>query len=190
MKNFMKLGALSLALIASLVLLSNTTKAADVDGNVSLEITTTSGTCTYGTSLFVWFHAAQYATFNITGENFWGIATPTVFECVDTEGLASWTMTMQANSTLSDSVVAHDIPADNVFMIANENEVSAGHCDTGINQTTWARIGTTPRTILNKNGIAGDICSIKSTLVNLAVEIPASQAVGVYTGELLLVMPF
>jgi len=183
MKKFMKIGALSLALIASLFLLSNTTKAATVGGSASLDITATSGTCTYGTSLYVGTHPSQYAAFDITGSNF-----SSAFECVDTEGLATWTMTMQATSSLSNG--SQTIPAANVSMIASVNYVSNGTCVTGANQTTRASIGTLPATILNKASALNDICSVKADTVNLAVHIPDNQAVGTYTGSLSLVMPF
>jgi hypothetical protein len=187
MKKFMKIGALSLALIASLVLLSNSTNAqVPQTGDVSLEITTTSGTCVYGTSLYIGSHAAQYATYNMTGTEF-----PELFSCTDTEGLATFSMTMQATSTLSDGVIAHDIPAVNVSMIVNPQRLAAGACDyLGTTQVAWAEIGTNPGTILNKSGVEGDICTLSATGVNLAVVIPASQAVGIYTGELSLDMPF
>lgn len=185
MKKFMKIGALSLALIASLLLLSNSTNAASVGGDVSLDITTVTGSCTYGTSLYIGTHPAQYATYNMTWSEF-----PGEFNCVDTEGLATFTMTMQATTDLSNGTVAQDIPAANVSMIVNPNRVSAGYCVAGTNQTTWASIGATPATILNKASQLLDICTVSATGVNLAVVIPASQAIGTYTGTLSLVMPF
>lgn len=189
MKKFMKVGALALALIASIILL-NKTSAATQPGDVTLEITTTSGTCSYGTSLSIGSHAAQYATFNMTGENFGGLSAPTPFYCVDTEGLSGRTMTMEATTPLSDGNVTHNIPAANVYMIAATNQVTIGHCDTGANHDTRVSIGGTPGTILNKASEEGDICTIQSDSVNLAVVIPANQAVGFYTGTLSLDMPF
>lgn len=190
MKNIIKIGVLSLALISSIVLLSKTNAQVSDTGDVSLEITTTSGHCQYGTSLYIGEHAAQYLAYEMTGDQFGGSATPTLFSCEDTEGLATWTMTMQATSTLSDGTVAHDIPAANVSLIANTNTVSAGVCTAGTNQDAWGEIGTTPGTILNKASQLGDICTIDSTSVNLAVHIDENQAVGIYTGELSLDMPF
>ena len=192
MKNVMKIGALSLALIASLLLLSNQTNAAaPVAGDVSLEITTTSGTCVYGTSLYIGAHAAQYDMYDMTGDKFWGSATPTLFSCADTEGLPFFTMTMQASGTLKDGVSStHDIPANNVSMIAQTNYLYTGACTIGTNQDNWAPIGTNPGTILNKSWYVGDICTVNSDFVNLAVHIDAHQAVGVYTGDLVLNMPF
>lgn len=186
MKKFMKIGALSLALIASLVLLSNSTNAqVPTGGDVSLEITTTTGTCVYGTSLYIGAHAADYATYNMTGSEF-----PELFSCTDTEGLPNFAMTMQVTTTLSDGNVAHDIPANNVSMIVNPQRLVDGACTLGTTLTTWGPIGTTPGTILNKDGVDGDICTLSATGVNLAVIIPASQAVGTYTGTLTINKPF
>ncbi len=193
MKNVMKIGALSLALIASLLLLSNQTNAAaaPVAGNVSLDITVTSGQCRYGTSLYIGAHQSQYAAYDMTGDTFSGAGASTLFSCKDTEGLSDWTMTMQASGTLKDGVSAlHDIPANNVSMVAATNQVTAGSCTTGTNLNTWGIIGTTPGTILHKSWNIGDICTIDSTSVNLAVHIDAHQAVGTYTGTLVLNMPF
>lgn len=185
MKKFMKIGALSLALVASLVLLSNSTNAqVPQAGQVSLEITTTSGSCVYGTSLYIGAHTAQYATYNMTGNEF-----PGTFSCTDTEGLGSFTMTMQVTTILSDGN-SHSIPANNVSMVANEQRLVNGDCTTGTTQTTWGAIGTNPGTILNKDSQSGDICILSATGVNLAVVIPASQAVGTYTGTLSINKPF
>ncbi len=192
MKNVIKIGALSLALIASLLLLSNSTSAYNIvapTGDVSLRITTTSWSCVYGTSLYIGEHPAQYAAYDMTGNTFSGGGVSTLFSCTDTEGLAYWTMTMQATTDLSDAN-SHTIPKNNVSMIAATNYLYTGACTVGTNQNSWIAIGTTGATILNKASQLGDICTINSDSVNLAVHIDAHQAVGVYTGELTLNMPF
>ena len=96
-------------------------------------------------------------------------------------------MTMQATTDLSNG--SQTIPAANVSLLSSANYVSAGACTTGANQTTWAAIDS-PRIILNKISTLNDICTITAGTVNLAVHIPAAQAVGTYTGTLSLVMPF
>ena len=183
MKNLLKIGALSLALIATVFML-NTNAASDI-GDVSLEITAESGSCTYGTSLFVDTTGSSYDVQYITGDNF-----TEDFECVDTEGLDTWTMTMEASTDLSNGT--QTIPAANVSLIVNNAQVvSAGACTGGTTQTTWASIGSTPASILHKAaGGLGDICTLTASGVNLAVEIPAAQAVGIYTGTLALDMPW
>ena len=151
--------------------------------NLRLEITTTSWSCSYGTSLYIGSHASQFAAYDMTGSNF-----SSSFSCIDTEGLSGWTMTMEATTDLSDG--AQTISKDNVSLIASPNYVSAGACTTGTNQDSWVSIGSTPGTILWKSSGQWDICTITSDTVNLAVHIPASQAVGLYTGTLSLNMPF
>ncbi len=159
--------------------------------NLRLDITKTAGSCVYGTSLYIGAHQSQYAAYDMTGDTFSGAGASTLFSCKDTEGLSDWTMTMQASGTLKDGVSAlHDIPANNVSMVAATNQVTAGSCTTGTNLNTWGIIGTTPGTILHKSWNIGDICTIDSTSVNLAVHIDAHQAVGTYTGTLVLNMPF
>lgn len=187
MKNLLKIGTLSLVLLSAVFMLN--TNAADVPGQVTLDITTINGTCTYGTSLYIGTHEAQYDAHNMTGEFFGGLGAETIFECKDTEGLSSFVMTMEATEDLTNAT-SQSIPKENVFMIANTNTVTAGMCTIGANQDTWATIGSSPKTILNKASAVGQICTITSTGVNLAVEIPASQPVGTYTGTLSLVMPF
>ena len=152
-------------------------------GNIRLEITKTSGTCVYGTSLYIGTHAAQFAAYDMTGSNF-----TSAFYCSDTEGVNSWAMTMQASSDLSNG--SQTIPATNVSMIASNNYVNIGACTTGQNDTSWISIGTTPGTILNKQDVNGNICTIKSDTVNLAVHIPENQAIWLYTGTLTLNIPF
>ena len=74
-------------------------------------------------------------------------------------------------------------------MQAHANQVTNGLCITGLNVIDWTAIDSAG-TILNKAGNQNDICTITSDRVNLAIQIPANQAVGVYTGELVLTMPF
>jgi len=151
--------------------------------NLRLQIITSSWSCSYGTSLYIGSHPSQFAAYDMTGSNF-----SSSFSCIDTEGLSGWTMTMEATTDLSDG--AQTISKDNVSLIASPNYVSAGACITGTNQDSWVSIGSTPGTILWKFSGQWDICTITSDTVNLAVHIPASQAVGLYTGTLTLNMPF
>ena len=62
-------------------------------------------------------------------------------------------------------------------MVASNNYVNIDACITGQNDTSWISIGTTPGIILNKQDVNGNICTIKSDTVNLAVHIPENQAV-------------
>ena len=151
--------------------------------NLRLQITTTSWSCSYGTSLYIGSHQSQYAAYNMTGSNF-----SSAFSCIDTEWLSDWTMTMQATTDLSNG--SQTISKNNISIIASPNYVTDGACSTGTNDTSWISIGTNPGTILWKSSGHWDICTVKSDTVNLAVHIPTSQAVGLYTGTLTLNMPF
>jgi hypothetical protein len=83
MKKMIKIGALSLALIASLLLLSGD-KTNAATGSVSLKINTGTSTCTYGTSFYLGSGTASFSSFYITG------SFPTqVFSCTDYEGAAA-----------------------------------------------------------------------------------------------------
>ena len=119
----------------------------------------------------------------MTGSNF-----SSAFSCIDTEWLSDWTMTMQATTDLSNG--SQTISKNNISIIASPNYVTDGACSTGTNDTSWISIGTNPGTILWKSSGHWDICTVKSDTVNLAVHIPTSQAVGLYTGTLTLNMPF
>jgi hypothetical protein len=155
----------------------------NVTGNVWLEISTNSGSCVYGTSIDLGSHTSQFASFDMTGANF-----SSSFYCSDTEWLSGWTMTMQASSDLTNG--AQTIPAANVSLMASANYVSIWMCTTWANDTSWISIWVNPGIIINKAGIANDICTVKADTVNLAVHIPNNQAIGIYTGTLSLDMPF
>ena len=89
MKNFMKIGALSFSLIASLFLLSNTTKADTGTGVLQLEITSGTGSCQYGTSLNLGNKPASYSAIVFSGD------FPDAFRCEDNNGdQATWTLEM------------------------------------------------------------------------------------------------
>jgi len=157
-------------------------------GQLWLELSSLSGSCTYGTSIDLGAHAVQFNAFSITGNNFKNGWSDQVFQCIDTQGNTSWTMTLQAATPLTWSN-GQTIAASNVLMQANANQVTNGLCTTWTNATDWIAIDSAG-TILNKAGNQNDICTITSDRVNLAIQIPANQAVGVYTGELVLTMPF
>ena len=67
MKKVLKIGILSLTLIISLFLLSNTTDASNAVGKVVLKINGTGNTCKYGTSLDLDSGFYSTSTFTLTG---------------------------------------------------------------------------------------------------------------------------
>ncbi len=182
MKNLLKIGALSLALITSVLMLTKTN--AQVPGDVSLKIYTGTSECVYGTSLYVGDHIASFDAFTLTGT-----FNPSTFYCTDYEGLSNWTMTLNATSDLTNQN-GQTIPATNVYLKADANQVISGSCTTGTNTTTRTSIWGSPQTILYKSSALGQICTISANNVQLYVYVPANQPVGVYTGTLSLVAPW
>jgi hypothetical protein len=148
------------------------------EGNISLKVNTGTSFCTIGGTWWnagVW--AASFSAFSVTG------AINSNFSCTDYDGITSRNMQIIMNTNLT-GTNGQTIPKTNVSMNAYTNKVTAGICTTGTNNNTWTNIWTTAATILQKNGNLGDICTITSTGVQLAITVPANQAVGVYTGTL------
>ena len=186
MKKILKIGVLSLALIISLFLLSNTTKASNAVGNVTLKINGTGNTCKYGTSLDLDSGFYSTSTFTLTGTFSWAFSG---FYCQDNSGVAgSRTMSMQSTSALTGTYL-QTIPSTNVYMKTQPSVVSNGTCTASPGTTSWATINSA-QTVLWKTAAAGQVCTITVTGVMLYVNVPANQAVGAYTGELTLSVPF
>jgi hypothetical protein len=183
MRKLLQLWILSVALIASLLLLFiNTTNASETNGNIALIINTWMSSCVYGTSLYLGDHTGQYSAFALTGT-----FSPSTFSCVDLDGLDSWSMTLLASTDLNNWL--QTISKQNVFVQADINMVTSWFCTTWLNTTVFTSIWTTPWTILHKSAAKWDICEISANNVQLSVVIPANQAVGLYTWTLLLTSP-
>ena len=182
MKKLFKIGALSLALIASLLLLSgDRTNAAS--GAVSLKINTGASTCSYGTAFYLGSGTASFSSFLITGS-----FPSQVFTCSDYEGAAAWwSMTLQATTPLTGSNW-QTIPATAVAMQVQTATVTAWSCTVGAAATTMSAIDST-KVIISRTAVAWPICTITATGITLVATIPANQAVGIYTGTLLLLAP-
>jgi hypothetical protein len=135
MKKIMKIGALSLALIASLVLLSNNTNAASTSGNVALKVNTGTSTCVVGTAWNAGSGTASFSSFALTGN------INSNFYCTDYDGVYQWNMqiVMQTNLTGSNAS-STPIPKAGVSMKAFTNKVTAGSCSTGTMNDTWTNI--------------------------------------------------
>jgi hypothetical protein len=181
MKNLLKIGALSLALIATVFMLN--TKAA-TPGDVTLQITSVSGTCVYGTSVALGPYAVSYSAHEETGT-----FSPATRYCNDTEGLSNRTVTVTATTQLTGSITG-SIPAANVYVRStNANTLTSGACTVGTNATTPTSAASAV-TVLNKSSAAGETCKISTNDVKLSVLIPAAQAVGYYTGTLSIDSPW
>ena len=191
MKTLLKIGALSFALIASLFLLNTVTNAATDTGQVKLQITGMSGTCEYGKNIDLGSYA--YSTTAHTASWLFLSTTGTTsgtnsWLCIDSYGVASWTLTIQ--SSILTGTYGQTIPAANVKIYNNQATVTNGACS-GVTTTTNTA-GTSIAsavTVLGKTGNQGQVCTIQATGLKLSVDIPANQAIGLYTGILTINVP-
>ena len=182
MKQFIKMGVLSIALIASLLLLtSNKTHAAA--GQVSFSITwgVSNAQCVYGTSWVMGQYPSSLSAFTASG-------LVSNFACTDTQGLSSWSMTLQETTPVTNGLTS--IAATGVSMQATLNQVTNGSCTIGTNTTSMTQIGSTPWTIMAKAGAVNYVCTIATTWVTLNVAVPAAATVGSYSWTLSLSLPW
>lgn len=182
MKNWWKIGALSVALIGSLLLLYEPASASH-PGIVSFTITWISNTaCIYGTS---WTTATPLVASYTTQ-----VATAALanFICIDTEGQSGRHMDLLASGNVTNGIT--NIPATWVSMIASPNIVTSGYCVTWVNTTSLTSIGSTAWTIMKKLGWLNQICTITTASVELQTAVPASATVWVYVGSLILTTPW
>lgn len=191
MKKILKIGALSFALIASLFLLNTVTNAATDTGQVKLQITGMSGYCEYGKNIDLGSYAFNTAA-HTESWNFYSNTGSTsgtnVWLCIDTYGVASWALSIQ--SSILTGTYGQTIPAANVKIYNSQATVTNGACS-GVTTTTNTA-GTsiaTMTTVLGKTGNQGQVCTITATGLKLSVDIPANQAIGMYTGVLTINVP-
>lgn len=181
MKKFMKIGALSLTLVASLLLLSNVTKADN--GELSLEIQKGTGSCVYGTSIDLGIQTASYNALTFSG------VFPQAFRCEDNNGTDdSWVLETTVGTLTNSLNNLYTIPAESVEMKSDASTVVAGDCDIIAGTTGYTAINSV-QPILGKNNDLGAICKIEAQNVWLKVVTAANQPVGVYTGELTINVP-
>lgn len=190
MKKLIKIGALSLALIASLFLLNTFTNAATDTGQVKLQITGMSGYCEYGKVIDLWSYAYNTSahteswsflsnTGSTSGTNSW--------LCADSYGVTSWNLTIQ--SSILTGTYGQTIPAANVKIYNNQATVTNGTCTT-VTANNNAGVAIATSTVMFwKTGNQGQVCTVTTTGVRLSVDIPANQAIGLYTGVLTINVP-
>ena len=99
-------------------------------------------------------------------------------------------MTLQATTDLTNAT-AQTIAKANVLMMTDTMALAAGLCTTGVGTTSWTSIGNgIGHAILSKTAALGQICKVTADNIKLAVEVPANQPVGFYTGTLSLDAPY
>lgn len=188
MKNLLKIGALSLALIATVFML-NTTKAAT--GELTLEITGTSGSCVYGEDLDLGDYAFQYAAHTVSGQ-FLTTGEASRRYCVDSYGVESWNLTLQSSNVanITTNNVAHTIPATSVKVRSATGALAHGSCTIVDGDSDGSYVAIDAAKILfGKASAAGEACEVGTDNVRLSVDLAASQAIGQYSGTLTINVP-
>jgi len=181
MKNLLKIGTLSLALIATVFVLN--TNASDT-GVLTLEIQAGTGTCVYGTSLDLGQKVAQYSAITFSGD-----FTNGAFWCEDNQGTQdTWTLTMASSILTNASNTGYTIPNTSVKMMNAQPTVTAGTCK--INSGTLSLTALdSAQPILGKLSDEGAICKVNTDTVSMEVVTATNQPVGIYTGTLTLDVP-
>lgn len=178
MKKIMKIGALSLALVASLLMLSNITKADS--GTLTLKINTGTNICFYGTSLDLGAQTLNLSS-ALTFSGYFTGASQT-FYCTSNNG-ANVSLTIQsANLT---NATSQTISSGSVTFQTTAPIVTAWACTAGVGTTSWQPLNTA-QGIVSKTNNPGQVCTVSASGVQLKVVTAIAQAVGTYTGTLTL----
>ena len=184
MKKIMRVGVLSLLLIASLLLLHHQANAIWYIGHLSLQINGGTNSCSYGTSLNFGAIQGSNSLSLLTGDFF-----PNVFYCSDNAGTSNaWNMTLQATTDLT-GTYGQTIPRTGLFLKTYPTTMT-GLCVASVWTTSFTQIATVAQTIIGKTSATWNACTLTVTGIQLYIIIPASQAIGVYTWALNLDLPF
>ena len=194
MKKIMKIGALSLAIVASLFLLSNTTKAATAE--VQLRITGTAGSCVYGTVMNAWSTWFSFSAQSLSW-GFTGTSAPDgkTRRCFDSSGTASWNLAMQMSGDLMNmSNSSYRINSGQVSYanFAVHQMVGSGTCTAvqgASTSITDRKALNGSRKVLEKTSAVGEVCRVQTTGLNLKIDIPAAQNIGLYSGQVTITLP-
>lgn len=189
MKKLLKIGALSLALVASIFLLSNTTKAAN--GDVTLEITGQSGYCIVGYHVPYGQTGFSYAAYSITDDFNTTSGTNTRF-CDDSKGEAPRTVELAAdtvhNMTTANS--AHDIANTRLHVTNDAATKTAGQCTPNIGTSNGSPTALGTQVVLfGKTSATGEVCTVETQNVTMTIDLTGSQALGMYSGDLTITIP-
>ena len=192
MKNLLKIGALSLALIATVFML-NTTKAAT--GELTLEITGTSGYCTYGESIDLSGYVFQYSGYTVSGAFLTTTGTTIGAArryCVDSYGVDSWNLTLQSSEVknITTNNIGHTIPATSVKVRSATGALAQGSCTIvdGDSDGDYVAINS-GKILFGKSAAYGEACEVGTDNVRLSVDLADSQAIGQYSGTLTIGVP-
>jgi hypothetical protein len=188
MKNLMKIGALSLALVAA-VFMMNTNAQTAPTAQLNLEITGESGYCTYGDVVNLGVHAFDYLAHTYS-TGFLTTGLDLAWHCNDTEGKANWNVTIQSNTVVNASNAAWNITPDRVFVTNATGEKMDGECTPFVGDSVGNRVALDNTvTLFGKTSAISEVCDIQTANVAIDVDAIANQAVGVYSGTLTLSIP-
>lgn len=186
MKNLLKIGALSLALIAAVFMLNKTNaQTAQLD----LEIYGTSGHCTYGNLVDFGSYARQTAAVT-RSTGFLTTGGAAEWYCDDQEGKSSFAMTIQSSEVVNASNSGWNIPASRVFINNSGATVVSWACTANAGTSNGTDIPLSGSvTILGKTSAISEICKVQTPSVTMKIAQIANQAVGTYSGTLTLSVP-
>lgn len=194
MKKIIQIGALSLALVASIVLLSNTVKAATAD--VNLRITGTAWSCVYGTISNLWATAFSYATQSLSWA-FTGTSAPggVTRRCFDSSGTANWNLAMQMSGDIMNMQNSSYRIGSGQVSYSNypvHQQAGSGTCTSTVGASTsptdWKALNVSQQ-VFTKLSAVGEVCRVQTTGLNLKVDIPAGQNIGLYSGNITITLP-
>ncbi len=149
------------------------------------------GYCEYGKTLdfgtIIYASSGRSITWSfitMSGNNAWF--------CNDIQGAAPRTLSIQSSDLLNitTNIPAHTIPSSNIFIKNPAATVSSWICIANSWSSLDARtsIGT-DTVVLGKSASTGNICKIETSQVELRIDISAYQALGQYSGTLIITLP-
>ena len=190
MKNLLKIGALSLALVGIVFMMN--THAADT-GELKLKINGTSGSCTYGTKLDLGDTGFQYDAYIWTGQfiTTTGDVGNNQWNCTDSAGVATWALTVGSTDLINTTtnVTAHTIASTRVHITSSAVTNVSGFITSfsGLNASNETL--DTAKVVIAKISALGDAGRLATDSVKLSVDITGSQAIGQYSGTLTVNVP-
>ena len=172
MKNTLKISALSVALLAAVMVINTN---ANNTTQMNLQITAGSSACSVNDT---WVAIADFAASYNTGTTSWSF-TPGALHCEDTAGSGTWYVQIQAGTLTS--AASKTIDASNVEAKVSASRVVNGDCTKTDAGNIFSQINS-PYEILAKTD-ATAICDLEADL-DIQVTVPGSTPVGLYQGNL------
>jgi len=183
MKNLLKIGALSLALIAVVFTLNKTNAQTTTTGIVKVEITAKTGYCVYWLN---WTGGTTPYSTNTTGYlsgNFNTTGGNAIWFCEDSEGDTAWTLGISsADLKAWNGDATHTISNANIYASGSAASVISWACTANVWDISadWTTISTT-KTVLGKTSTLSETCTVATDKVQLKVDVPPLKAIGTYT---------